>query len=214
MFCLKGVKLQKVSPTILPVKVLGTWRWTTKNFKPILSLQPKTSWKLTGNFLLVATQTTPPPPKVYKSTSTSADEALYYSTIYPTPRTPSSLACVQRTQAGLQPNPKVIWPLGLQPSAITILQCAASLAAGGYDRPCGPIESLFILSPARCLIVRPDYTAPSCPTEQLSYSFISRVDFRTLSEGGPLIGQSQLTIWFNVIIWPLLVQCFKLKFII
>ena len=31
---------------------------------------------------------------------------------------------------------------------------------------------------------RPDYTAPSCPTEQLSYSFISRVDFCTLSEGG------------------------------
>ena len=25
----------------------------------------------------------PPPPKVYKSPSTSADEALYYSTIYP-----------------------------------------------------------------------------------------------------------------------------------
>ena len=35
------------------------------------------------------------------------------------------------------------WPSGLHPSAITILQCAALLAAGGYDRPCRPIESLF-----------------------------------------------------------------------
>ena len=72
--------------------------------------------------------------KVYKSPSTSADEAPYYSTIYPNSRTPSSLAWVQRTQAGLRPNPHVSWT-----SATTILQCAASLAAGGYDRPCGPI---------------------------------------------------------------------------
>ena len=112
------------------------------------------------------------------------ESPLYYSTIYPTPRTPSSLAWVQRTQAGLRPNPHVSWPSGLRPSAITILQCAASLAAGGYDRPCKPIESLFLSSPARCLIVRPDYTAPSWPTEQLSYTFISKVDFSTLSDGG------------------------------
>ena len=62
-----------------------------------------------------------------------------------------SLAWVQRTQAGLRPNPHVSWPSGLRLSAKSILQCAASLAAGGYDRPCGPIESLFLLSPARIL---------------------------------------------------------------
>ena len=40
-------------------------------------------------------------------------------------------------------TPHVGWPSGLRPSAITILQCAASLAAGGYNRPCGPIKILF-----------------------------------------------------------------------
>ena len=35
----------------------------------------------------------------------------------------------------------------------------------------GPIKSLFLLSPACCLIVRPDYTAPSCPTVVLTTSF-------------------------------------------
>ena len=120
-----------------------------------------------------------PPPKVYKSPSTSADEAPYYSTIYPNSRTPSSLAWVQRTQAGLRPNPHVSWP-----SATTILQCAASLATGGYNRPCGPIKSLFLLITRGANNSGPDYTAPSCPTEQLTYSFISRVDFHTLLEGG------------------------------
>ena len=48
---------------------------------------------------------------------TLADEALYYSTIYPNSRDLGT------------PN--------------QILQCAASLAAGSYDRPCGPTESLF-----------------------------------------------------------------------
>ena len=32
-----------------------------------------------------------------------------------------------------------------------IIQCAASLTTGGYDRPCKPIKSLFLLSPARIL---------------------------------------------------------------
>ena len=41
------------------------------------------------------------------------------------------------TQAGLWPNRS--------------LQCAALLAAVGYDRPCGPIKSLFLLSPAHML---------------------------------------------------------------
>ena len=52
-------------------------------------------------------------------------------------------------------SPHVGWLSGLRPSAITIIQCAVSLAAGGYNLPCGPIKSLFLLSLARCLIVRP-----------------------------------------------------------
>ena len=42
-----------------------------------------------------------------------ADEALYYSTIYPNSRSPSSLAWVQCTQACFQPNPHIGWPSGL-----------------------------------------------------------------------------------------------------
>ena len=57
-----------------------------------------------------------------------------------------------RTKAGL-------WPNG-------ILQCAALLAAGGYDRPCGPIESLFLLSPAGMLDGR-----ARLYSSELSYSF-------------------------------------------
>ena len=137
-----------------------------------------------------------------------AGEALSYSTIYPTPQTPSSLAWVQRTQAGCRPRsalranqesfsfesgllldskarlysselsysycmgpPHLSYtsdtilprlgtahascPSGLRPLAITILQCAASRAAGGYDRPCELTKSLFLLNPARCLKVGP-----------------------------------------------------------
>ena len=43
------------------------------------------------------------------------------------------------------------WPPGPRPSAKQILRCVALLAAGSYDRPCGLIESLFILSLARIL---------------------------------------------------------------
>ena len=67
------------------------------------------------------------------------------------------------------PNPHVSWPL-----ATTILQCAASLAAGGYDRPCGPIESIFLLITRGADNSRPDYTAPSCPAATVSYSSIYR----------------------------------------
>ena len=102
---------------------------------------------------------------------------VWDSTIYPNSRSPSSLAWVQRTQAGLRPNPHVSWPSGLRPSAKSILQCAASLAAGGYDRPCGPIKSLFLLSPARILDGRARLysselsysycmTVPSCPNNK------------------------------------------------
>ena len=83
--------------------------------------------------------------------------ALSYSTIYPNSRdlgtAHASLAFGQlRTSAGLRPN--------------RILQCAASLAAGGYDRPCGPIESLFLLSPARILDGR-----ARLYSSELSYSY-------------------------------------------
>ena len=66
-------------------------------------------------------------------------------------------------------TPHVGWPSGLRPSAIIILQCAASLAAGGYNRPCGPIESLFLLSPARILDGR-----ARLYSSELSYSCIDR----------------------------------------
>jgi hypothetical protein len=72
---------------------------------------------------------------------------VWDSTIYPNSWSPSSLAWVQRMQPGLRPNLHVGWPLDLRPSAITILQYAASLAAGGYDWPCRPIKILFWLKP-------------------------------------------------------------------
>ena len=61
--------------------------------------------------------------------------------------------------------------LAIGPPALAKPNPTASLAAGGYDWPCGPIESLFLLSPARCLIVRPYYTAPSCLTVVLTTTF-------------------------------------------
>ena len=72
---------------------------------------------------------------------------VWDSTIYPNSRSPSSVVLVQRMRAGLCPNPHIGWPSGLRPSAITILQCAASLAACGYDQSCMPIESIFWLKP-------------------------------------------------------------------
>ena len=71
------------------------------------------------------------------------------------------------------------WPPGLRFSAITILQSAASLAAGGYDRPCGPIESLLLLSPARILDGR-----ARLYSSELSYSYcmaLSRTEPRRQS---------------------------------
>ena len=46
------------------------------------------------------------------------------------------------------------------------LHCAASLAAGGYNQPRGPIESLFLLSPA-CIL----YGRAQLYSSKLSYSF-------------------------------------------
>ena len=73
---------------------------------------------------------------------------------------------VPQSRLAFGQTPHVGRPSGLRPSAITILQCAALLAAGGYDRPCGRIKSLFLLSPARCLIVR-----PHANSSELSYSY-------------------------------------------
>ena len=81
--------------------------------------------------------------------------------LYTTP--PSILTLVtwvQRTQASPSANSaRMLWPS-------RIIQCAASLAPGGYDRPCGPIKSLFLLSPARILDGRAQLY--SC---ELSYSY-------------------------------------------
>ena len=64
------------------------------------------------------------------------------------------------------------WPLGLRPSAIAILQCAASLATGGYDRPCGPSENIFLLIPARILDGRARLYSSELSYEALYYSTI------------------------------------------
>ena len=75
--------------------------------------------------------------------------------------------------AGLWPSPHGGWLSVSVPRPNWILQCAALLAAGSYDRPCRPIKSLFLLSPARWLIVRA--TAPSprvrVPHFGLTYTF-------------------------------------------
>ena len=77
---------------------------------------------------------------------------------------------VPQSRLAFGQTPGVGWPLGLRPLAITILQCAASLAAGGYDRPWGPIKSLFLLS---CLIVRPNADSSDFSyTTTLSYQSI------------------------------------------
>ena len=86
-----------------------------------------------------------------------ATEALSYSTIYSNScdfgTAHASLAFGQLgTYAGLRPN--------------RILQCKALLAAGGYNQPCGPIDSLFLLSPAHMLDGRAQLY-----NSELSYSF-------------------------------------------
>ena len=61
-----------------------------------------------------------------------AGEALSYSTIYSTARTPSSMTWVPLSRLAFGDHCRAGWQLGLWPSAITILQCAASLVAGSY----------------------------------------------------------------------------------
>ena len=109
--------------------------------------------------------TVPTPSSFYSRTL--ADEALYYSTIYPNSR--------HRRVGWPSATPHVGWLSGLRPSAKPNHVVCSLAYAGGYDRPCGPIKSLFLLIPARCLVVGPDYTALSCPTATV----------------WPLVGQSQ-----------------------
>ena len=83
--------------------------------------------------------------------------SVSYSTIYPSYRDlgtgHASLAFGQlRTQAGLRPN--------------QILQCAASLSAGGYNQPCEPIDSIFLWSPDHILDGRAQLYS-----SELSYSY-------------------------------------------
>ena len=85
------------------------------------------------------------------------------------------------------------WPSGLRPSAITILQSAAWLAAGGFDQPCWTIKSFFLLRPAGCLIVRPEATAQSCPTTSVLANTISSV---TLD-----LGHSPYVFWCTSSSW-------------
>ena len=101
----------------------------------------------------------PPPSKVCETPRkgrTLAEEALSYSTIYP--------SWVQRTQVGLWPSQHIGWPSGLRPSAIKILTLPALLAVGGYVLPFGSNKSLILLKPTCILDGRPHYTATSCPT--------------------------------------------------
>ena len=70
------------------------------------------------------------------------------------------------------------WPSGLRPSAITILQCAALLAAGYYVRLS---KNLFQEYPARCLIV-----GPYADSSELSYSYCMGPPHKALlSSSGP-----------------------------
>ena len=79
---------------------------------------------------------------------------LSYSTIYPTPRTPSSLTWVSQSRLAFFHHRRVGWPSSHRPSGITILQCAASLAAGGYVLLRQTRVSSIVTNPLS-LIVRP-----------------------------------------------------------
>ena len=82
--------------------------------------------------------------------------ALWLVKLYTTP--PSILPLVTwelQSRLAFGQTQHVGWPSGLRPSAITSLQCAALLASGGYNPPSRLIKSLLLLSPARCLIIRP-----------------------------------------------------------
>ena len=99
---------------------------------------------------------------------------IFFSTIYPSP--PSILALVTWVPQSKLPAQAGRCASGPRPNQM--LQCAASLAAGGYNRPCRPIESLFQQSPARCLIVRRLPTAPSCPTALFFTVFFIVTNFK------------------------------------
>ena len=112
-----------------------------------------------GNFLLVDPQTPPSPPNVYKS--------------------PIPNLVLSETFGGGPPPP-------LQKCKKSQYQCWWSfILLHNLSYTTDTILPLFLLITRGADNSRTDYTAPSWPTEQLSYSFISRVDFRTLSEGGP-----------------------------
>ena len=97
---------------------------------------------------------TPPPSRMCKIGL--PDEALYYYTKY----------LGYRRVGWPLATPHIGWLWGLRVLPNQILQCAASLSAGSYDGPCGLIESLFLLSLAHCLIVR-----PYADTSEFSYSY-------------------------------------------
>ena len=81
------------------------------------------------------TENRPPLQKCMKVPSTS-------TRVLEGPQTPSSLTWEPQSRLAFGHHRRVCWPSGLWPLDITILQCAASLAAGGYDQPCELIKSL------------------------------------------------------------------------
>ena len=114
------------------------------------------------NIQVVAPQT-PPSKSLQKSqyqyqSIRGTGEALSYSTIYPTPPTPSSLTWVPQSRLAFGHHCRVSWPSGLWPLAITILQCATSLTPGGYNRPCWLIKS-FYHGPdvSRAMVITPPF---------------------------------------------------------
>ena len=136
---------------------------------------------------------------MYKSPSTSNDEALYYSTIYHNSR---DLGTPEKAGEAPPLTPGVLRTPSVQMGILTLVtwvpqnrQGKLHLSLRGCSAP-PPFcrRALHQGQPLRCrafLLLtrgadnsRPNYTAPSCPTEQWSYSFLSRVDFRTLLEGG------------------------------
>ena len=102
------------------------------------------------------------PLNLYPTSTRVPEGALSYSLIYPTPCIPSSLTWIPQSRLAFGHHHKVGWPAGHWPLAITILQCAALLAAGGQDRPSGPIDY------GSLLYNKAFSHSPSCSTESQS----------------------------------------------
>ena len=140
----------------------------------------------------------PPPTKVYKSPSTSNDEALYYSTIYHNSR---DLGTPEKAGEAPPLTPGVLRTPSVQMGILTLVtwvpqnrQGKLHLSLRGCSAP-PPFcrRALHQGQPLRCrafLLLtrgadnsRPNYTAPSCPTEQCA-----KLVLHTFEEGGGPMG--------------------------